>query len=584
MPVVEIVEDNIELGDPSTWAGDAYAAQDLGTMYLQDVIDDDVYDWGHSIIKENGKYKMWWVRPAVYDSIFYAESVDLKNWVGVQRVICLSPNATNIKKYDNIRGMLGKPSVIHVGDTYFMYFEAPATESADITETVLEWDNQVMLATSRDGIHWDFYSDETGQPTPVVKMNPQYMRNTNDKNYGEGQPSVFYKDGLFHLTYCHVLYESGATPENGIYLATSEDGYHFGDPSTHRRISAGNGVGFTYNEKTNKYMGAAGSSIWESPTLDFTGSQKTSHPYQTVDVNTQTGFYEFVKNAHGIVDTETFYVVFLQGKKSTTDDWRAGHTTWDGHAFAVNPCEYQNRPIILPNGAVYSTNNYAGYRDRQNSYTKPNAGAIYAEDSQIKIDCVKDAIYDQADVIEISRPVYDYGSNFSSTWGKASVAWNEDYLYLYAEIYDETPDTTYGLLTGNEIYMHDGLDVFVDAVHDYGTGHDVAYGLDQYMICTDSDNSHFIIKGADDYDLTSEFTNPRHRVKAMNYGYIVEWRVPWFDLVSDLIEENAVIGLDFQINDAMGHGVGREAMIAWSDHTGNSFRFVDGMGDVYLSK
>ena len=52
----------------------------------------------------------------------------------------------------------------------------------------------------------------------------------------------------------------------------------------------------------------------------------------------------------------------------------------------------------------------------------------------------------------------------------------------------------------------------------------------------------------------------------------------------DLIEENAVIGLDFQINDAMGHGVGREAMIVWSDHTGNSFRFVDGMGDVYLSK
>ncbi|MBO4540922.1 MAG: hypothetical protein J5736_03000, partial [Bacilli bacterium] len=414
MPTIEVVE-NVEIGDPETWAGDAYSAQDLGTFYLQDVIDDYVYDWGHSIIQEDGIYKAWWVRPAVYDAIFYAESRDLKNWVNVQRVISLSPNATNIKKYENIKGMLGKPSVVHVGETYYMYFEAPASESPNVTETVLEWDNQVLLATSSDGISWSFHCDANGEPEPVVKMDPAFMHNSTVKNYGDGQPSVFYKDGLFHLTYCHVLYEAGGAP-NGIYLATSEDGIHFGDNSTHKRIRDGSGLGITYNTKIGKYMTANVSSVEESPVLDFTVPETQAYSFQSYDTTQiQRGFSEFVKNPHGLVDTETMYIVFLQGARSTTDDWRAGYPTWDGHAVAVNPREYQHRPIVLPNGAGYSQKNYAGYRDRQNSYTKPNAAAAYAAESEIKIDCVKDAIYDQADTIEISRPVYAWGSNFTST-------------------------------------------------------------------------------------------------------------------------------------------------------------------------
>ena len=42
--------------------------------------------------------------------------------------------------------------------------------------------------------------------------------------------------------------------------------------------------------------------------------------------------------------------------------------------------------------------------------------------------------------------------------------------------------------------------------------------------------------------------------------------------------------MDFQINDCMGAGVGREAIVVWSYNTGDSFRYVEGMGDVYLVK
>ncbi|MBQ9709260.1 MAG: hypothetical protein IJV67_01405, partial [Clostridia bacterium] len=315
MPVAEVVDKNYDYGDASTWAGTDYQATDLGSVYLQDVIDDTVYDWGHSVIKEDGKYKMWWVRPATFDAIFYAESVDLKNWTNLKRVISLSPNATNMTKYDNIKGMLGKPSVIHVGETYYMYFEAPATEDPDITQTVLEWDNQVMLATSGNGIDWEFHCDAEGEPTPVVAMPAEYMKNFNSKDYGCGQPSVFYKDGLFHLTYCYVIYSQNIAE---MRLATSSDGINFGDISTHAKIRSGNGMPFTYNTKINKYMSASSTHVYESDSMDFTAAE--SIKYNTYDeTKIQTGFCEFIKNEHGLVDTETFYTIYLQGKKSTTD-------------------------------------------------------------------------------------------------------------------------------------------------------------------------------------------------------------------------------------------------------------------------
>ena len=106
------------------------------------------------------------------------------------------------------------------------------------------------------------------------------------------------------------------------------------------------------------------------------------------------------------------------------------------------------------------------------------------------------------------------------------------------------------------------------------------------MICTDSNNTNFIIKGAGESDITREFETSkiRRRVKKTSYGYAVEWRVPWYEFAQEYIEENACIGVDFQINDAMGNGVGREAMVVWSNNTGDSFRYTEGMGDVYLVK
>lgn len=526
---------------------------------------------------------MWWVRPAVYDSIFYAESTDLKNWVNVERVICLSPNANNVIRLKNVKAGAGKPSVLHIGDTYYMYFEAPAIEDPDVTQTVLEWDNQVMLATSKDGKKWEFYCDENGDPKPVVAMDPEFMGDFNAKSYGDGQPSVFYKDGTFYLTYCHVIYLPGSR-ENGIYLATSRDGFDFGDPSTHKRIADGNGLGITYNEKTNKYVKVDIASIQESNELDFTKVTK-NYTYAIYDSSAiQRGFPEFVRNAEGIIATETMYVISLQGNKSTTSDWRAGYRSWDGFIHAVNPREYQNRTITLPNGGAATENNLKGYRDRANSYTKPDGTAAYAEDKNIRIDCEKDEAYANSTRLEISRCCYDYGSDLSTSWGEAWTAWNEEYFYLFAHVYDDTPDTSYPILNRTGIYMHDSLDFFLDPVHDYGNKKEVPYELEQCAVSIDSNNQDYCIKGSDEYDITDEFGTVRKRVKISEYGYEVEIRLPWHELVVDLIKGNQTIGFDLQINDARDNGVGREAMVMFSDHTGNAFRYVDVLGNLYLAK
>ncbi len=595
MPTAQIIDQDSDYGDESTWAAQTAKGIELGHVYLQDVIDDDVYDWGHSVIKVGDTYKMWWTRPAFYDAIFYAESKDLKNWVNVQRVICLSPNQSNIKKYDNIKGMLGKPSVVYVNGLYYMYFEAPATEDPDVTATVKEWDNQVMLATSTDGINWSFHADAGGEPQPVISLKDE-EKNLPNKPYGVGQPSVFYKDNTFYLTYCYVM-----NGKHEIRVATSTDGVTFGDKESHNRIFSSNGLGVTYNTKTQKYM-IIGGQLWESDTLDGfdLSSGQNYHNINTNEI--QTAFMEFVRNEHGLVDTETFYVIHQYGVKSKDpNDWRTGHKTWDGYIHAVNPAQYGNRAFTLPNGAKDTTANRAQYRDRNNSYSLPTAEAIYVNDEDVKIDGERDAAYDGATKIEVVRPVYEYGSDLTDSWAETWVAWNEEYLYVFANVYDKTPNTKYNIASSAlNVFMHDSFDVMVDTVNDHGSNREVLYGIEQYIISADSAGGSLVIKSPYDTDITSEFkaTDRRYQRKITDFGYTVEMRVRWYEFAlndgagTDYVKENAVIGMDFQVNDARGNlygitnkeDIGREAMVVWANKAGESFRYLEGMGDVKLVK
>ena len=66
-----------------------YSYQSLGEMQIEDYPIDGVYDQAFNCIKVGDTYKMWWGRACPYDTIWYAESKDMKNWYNAQCVIDL---------------------------------------------------------------------------------------------------------------------------------------------------------------------------------------------------------------------------------------------------------------------------------------------------------------------------------------------------------------------------------------------------------------------------------------------------------------------------------------------------------------
>lgn len=140
---------------------------------------------------------------------------------------------------------IGDPTVIKVGDLYYMYYNAPIKDYPGDFQG-----EQIYLATSYDAIHWMKYPCWAGDlsctlpPEPVIAF-PQSERIANENctlNYGRKQSSVIYKDGKFIIFYtyktCHSIYDWSHVPgwtglEVNIYRAESLNGYYFGSLLSH---------------------------------------------------------------------------------------------------------------------------------------------------------------------------------------------------------------------------------------------------------------------------------------------------------------------------------------------------------------
>lgn len=239
----ETLAENYDFGDPSGWSGNSMAVTDLGDCLLDAYPYDDKYDWGQSILwdEETQSYKMWWCRNSGYDTIWYAESKDLKHWTNAQKLMTVEQDTTWIKMH------VGKPSVLKVDGQYIMYFEAPATLLD------YEFDNNVLMARSEDGIHWEMYEGDAGEPYPVIRMTDEQMAASmaqyqaqGNGYYGIGQPSALYHDGKYYV-YCTYSLEQG----DRMYVFTSDDGIHF---SEGQRVFDRANCGVKFNTLTQKFM------------------------------------------------------------------------------------------------------------------------------------------------------------------------------------------------------------------------------------------------------------------------------------------------------------------------------------------
>ena len=151
-----------------------------------------------------------------------------------------------------------------------------------------------------------------------------------------------------------------------------------------------------------------------------------------------------------------------------------------------------------------------------------------------------------------------------STTGTVKTMWDEEYLYVLAEIKDECLNKD-----SANAWEQDSFEIFVDE----NNGKTDAYENDdcQYRINFDNELS---FNGTNCND-----TNIQSAAKKTGDGYIVEAKIK-FNTVKET--ENNLVGVDFQINDADASGV-RVATINWYDATGMGYAKPEVFGTAKLT-
>lgn len=544
---------------------DQYGYQSLGTMQLEDYPIDGVYDQSFNCIKVGDTYKMWWGRACPYDTIWYAESKDMKNWYNAQCVIDLKGYRTTW-----IKDMLLWSSVLYVNGQYHMFFEAPAS-----LDEQGEYNNNICYAASKDGIHWTFYPDNEN-PKPVI-YNPSTGR-----SYGVGQPKAFYKDGAFYIVYTDASDGGGR-----IRVAKSEgDPFHFGDVSGHPVIMSGvAGASVRYNETTGKYYmlisadvntGAGNSMgiyIQESDDL-------YSWPYASVaklkikggvlvspEEITKKANPDFVTNDKGIVVGENMIFVYMIGQMpSLTEDHRKTHTTWDGCVGVLTVENANGKTAVLPNGKKATQKNLVWYQDRVAQWVRP---AVTAVQGTAVIDGKKDKIYgsDQALLETVTWAGED--SKPSATTGTANMAWDQEALYLFINVDDKT------LCTGAGLEENDSVTVFLSPFSADGG----KVTADSCIVTVDAAGNCRAVDG-EGTDLSDSLRGLEVKAVKTSDGYGVEMRIPWHGGIGSAVCQGGSIGMDICLTDQIG--MIRKARVFWSDYAGSADSSLDRRGQLLL--
>ncbi|MEU4767155.1 beta-xylosidase [Actinosynnema sp. NPDC023794] len=173
---------------------------------------DAPYNYGPTILLEGGRHRMWWCSQLMVaappgDDLLYAESASAAGPFaapnGMPAVPVLSGSVTG---FDGVHTC--DPSVIRLGDTYYLYYTGAAGDHAN--------GNAIGVATSPDGTSWT----RAAGGKPIVS--PSYDK-TRDNTYGAGQPSVLVVDGWFHLMFTDTTGEAAGWNGAGQFVLRSKD-------------------------------------------------------------------------------------------------------------------------------------------------------------------------------------------------------------------------------------------------------------------------------------------------------------------------------------------------------------------------
>jgi hypothetical protein len=244
-------------------------------------IEDAVYNYAPAVMLENGKMRTWWcsqmgsAKPNG-DDILYSEGPTADGPFSTARAVLSGSGGS----FDAMHTC--DPSLIKVGDTYYMYYTGASRDNHANGSSV-------GVATSKDGMSW---TRANGGQSILGPSGDVIRENT----YGAGQQSAIYLDGWIYLLFTDTTGYAAVSNGAGQYVLRSKD------PVFASGVEALGPKGFKPVEGTNKprtrSVVEAYSSDWmwieaasafaiaheteAGTTITFWNKEFTRHPYEAV--------------------------------------------------------------------------------------------------------------------------------------------------------------------------------------------------------------------------------------------------------------------------------------------------------------
>ena len=188
-----------------------------------------------------------------------------------------------------------------------------------------------------------------------------------------------------------------------------------------------------------------------------------------------------------------------------------------------------------------------------------------------------DPIWDYANEIE-ARLINQtfFPDRESNTWGKIKTMWDENYLYLLAEVNKE----------GKQVWNTGGAGEHVDAIEfdideendKTGAGNVPGGNPAAGVFRVGTDDS--IITGFGDMFADQE-SNVRGKtvINSNSTSYMAQMAIPWNTLAP---REGIIIGFEVQINES-DEGIGRSGVVTWNDIDCMGWSDTAAMGNLVLA-
>lgn len=534
----------------------------LGKIHLEGYPLDLTENMTPCIMRQNGRYRMWWTRSTTTPSLWHAESYDLKNWFHVKMIKSfVSINTKWATK------QFAYNSVVCVDGTYYLYFESLTNSN---NGEMGPYVNNIFLATSPDGLNFTMYpSDE--DPIPVIKC-PPGTQGLNYGIYGIGQPHVFYKDNTFYLNYTNAT--SGSF--NRSCIAQSHDGIHFEPIPDYEYIISAAHYMVTYHSLYQKYMALLPLNAFNQPLNialpdsylyyaesdeltnwdcdSYWDAEKKLLPLMHNDYFPHWALY--VGNEHMQIDTETMYFFYIinlfEAGKSNNDEITEIHIG----AFTSQDS------LILPNGHEANDKTLEPYKDVIATWHCPIAEVT--RDTP-KIDGKQEELWLKSHPLYVETVAINeqYFTN-SDSRGKIRFLWDDNNLYLFAEIrnpnfplqtqaYTDSDTVTLYIESEKQKYAHrkTPINQKTSVVGLFANGK---------------------VSGARGAKISTIFTED---------GYHIEAAIPLKSIGLDSIEPGDEVWFDVSIKDSWTNThtqTPSTAIVSWSDYTGLQNQYLDRYG------